>query len=373
MALEPFDIASLPVPAQRIVGAEAQPRMKQMAAKGIVPGLRPDALVAVIALLTQDSDRAIADEATATLGKLPPPVMQGALGADLHPWVIDVFSRAHAGDRDVLARLLAMPRVSLDTVEDLAKTGTEPVTELIATNEERLLANPKIIAALYLNKATRMSTADRIVELATRNGVEVQGIPAWREVSTAIKGELIVEATEEALPDDQLFYEQDALATELSDEAAEDAFYEDDEGKEKVQDRYKPLAQRLAEMSVSQRVRRAMLGTKEERMILVREQNKVISAAAARSPLLKEGEVAQIARNRNVTDEVLRIIGTTPEWLKSYQVKRNLVENSKTPLAIAAALIPQLREADLRKLAGDRNVSSAIQMAARRHLQRRRH
>jgi hypothetical protein len=63
---------------------------------------------------------------------------------------------------------------------------------------------------------------------------------AWREASIAIKDELIVEASEEALPDDTLFYEQDALAAELSDEAVEDAFYDNEEGKEEVAERFKP-------------------------------------------------------------------------------------------------------------------------------------
>src|SRR5690606_38324958 len=118
--------------------------------------------------------------------------------------------------------------------------------------------------------------------------------------------------------------------------------------------------------------RRAMLGTKEERLMLVRENNKIVSAAAARSPLLQESEVVQITRNRGVNEDVLRIIATTPEWLKSYQVKMNLVENAKTPIAIASRLVVQPREADLRKLAKSKNVSSAVQMAARRHLERRR-
>ncbi len=373
MPIDKLDPASLPGPAQKIVAPDAPPRLKQMAAKGVVPGLKPDAIVAVLAVLAEDGDAAIAQEAQGTLAKLPAPVMTGALGADLHPWVIDVMARGYLADRDVLAKLIAMPRVAMDTVEHLAKHGGEPVTELIATNEERLLANPPIIAALYMNKRTRMSTADRIVELAQRNGVEVTGIPAWREVATAIQDELIVEPSEEALPDDQQFFEIDALADQLSDVAGEDAFYTDAEGKEQVDDKVKPLHQRLAEMTPSQKIRRAMLGSKEERMILVREQNRVVAEAAIKSPLMQEGEVAQIARNRNVSDVVLRSIATTPEWLKSYQVKKNLVENSKTPIALASALIPQLRESDLKRLATDKNVSSAIQMAAKRHLQRRSH
>lgn len=373
MAIPPLDLATLPAPAQRIVAPDAQPRMKQLAAKGVVPGLRPEAIVAVVALLSGDPDAAIAAEASSTLANLPPPVMTGALAADLDPWVIDKLADAQRENRDVLAKLFAMPRVSVDTVETLARTGSESVTELIATNDQRLLDHPSLIAALYMNKATRMSTADRIVELASRNGVTVSGIPAWREVVTAVQDELICEPSEEPLPDDQIFFEQDVLAEELSAALGPEAevFVEIEPGKEQVHEKAKSVAARLGEMSISQRVRRATLGTKEERMLLVREQNKLVAGAAARSPLMQESDIAMVAKNRNVSEEVLRIIGTSPVWLKSYTVKKSLIENAKTPVALAASLIPHMRESDLKRLSTDKNVSAAIQMAAKRHLQRR--
>ena len=65
-------------------------------------------------------------------------------------------------------------------------TVSSLVAELIATNEERMLAHPAIIERLYMNKATRMSTADRIIEIAVRHRLELTGIPAYKEVSIAI-------------------------------------------------------------------------------------------------------------------------------------------------------------------------------------------
>ena len=64
-------------------------------------------------------------------------------------------------------------------VGDGRASAREGVCELIATNEERLLAHPAIIEKLYLNKNSRMSTADRILELAVRNDIEL-GIPGLR-------------------------------------------------------------------------------------------------------------------------------------------------------------------------------------------------
>jgi hypothetical protein len=103
----------------------------------------------------------------------------------------------------------------------------------------------------------------------------------------------------------------------------------------------------------------------------VREQNRLVAAAVARSPRLQEQEVAQMSRNRNVSDEVLRIIGTSPEWRKSYHIMRNLVQNPRTPMTVTQRLVVQLHESDLQKLAKDKNVPSPVRMAARRHLDRR--
>ncbi|MEZ4312199.1 MAG: hypothetical protein R3F14_29575 [Polyangiaceae bacterium] len=274
---------------------------------------------------------------------------------------------------EVVARLLQMPQIAMETVEELARAGNEAVTEIVATNEERLLGHPRLVELLYFNQHARASTIDRLVELMTRHGVELHGIPAWKEAALAIQGELIAEPSDEPLPDDILFRETAELAESLAREAneAEDTHLENEEGTEDLNDKFMPLYQKLAAMSVGQRIRRAQMGTREERMLLVRDSNRIIATSAIRSPLMQENEVMLLSRNRNLSDDVLRVIATTPEWLKSYSVKRNLVENPKTPVMIATRLVEHLREADLRKVSRSKNVTGPVQEAARRHLNRR--
>jgi len=371
--MEPIDITKLAPPAQKVLSPGAPPPLRLMAAKGIMPGVKAQDIVAVLVLLSSEPAGQVAETAAATLAALPAPVLQAALGAPLEAAVIDALARANLERKEVIEPLLRQPSISLETVAHLASKGSEAVTELVATNEERVLAHPRLIELLYLNQSTRMSTADRLVELAVRHGLELHGIAAWEEAKRAIEGELIAEPTDEPLPEDELFKETAQLAEQLATGEDEDTHVEDDEGTEKVKDKFLPLSQRLAEMTVSQKIRRAMLGTKEERMLLVRDRNKLIAEAAVRSEQMQEPDIVLISRNRSVADTVLRIIGTSPEWLRSYQIKKHLVENAKTPIGIAQKLITQLREADLRQLARDKNVPSAVQLAARRHLSRRKH
>src|SRR5262249_10210675 len=140
--------------------------------------------------------------ATTTLGKIPAPLLNGALAGALQPGVLDAIAPIFAKDAAVAERILAHPNLDPTTVAEIAARADEQVAELVAINEARLLAHPVVIEKLYLNKSTRMSTADRIIELAVRNKVELTGLPAFREAAAAIADELIAEPTSEKSYDD---------------------------------------------------------------------------------------------------------------------------------------------------------------------------
>jgi hypothetical protein len=126
------------------------------------------------------------------------------------------------------------------------------------------------------------------------------------------------------------------------------------------------LLVRLAAMTIAQRVVRAMKGSREERAILIRDPNKLVSAAVLSSPKITETEVEAIARMANVAEEVLRIIGRTRAWMKSYTVTVALAKNPKTPIALSMNLLSRLTDKDLRLISADRNVPDVLRTTARR-------
>jgi hypothetical protein len=366
--LTPVDPSTLAAPLQRIL--QAPPKLQEMAAKGVAPGVKPGDLVLLLVVFA-GSGPPLNELADKTLGSLPEPVLQGAIGGELHPQVIHELALRYHKRVDVLERLLTAPTLDMETVEAVAKAGSEAACEFVATNEQRLLENPRIIEHLYMNRNTRMSTADRLVELAVRNKVELN-IPAWKEVAAAIGDELIMEASEEPSPDDLLFQEVRAVADQLAaDGDMGDVYEEDDEGKLVLKDKFIPLQKRVAMMTPSQKMRLASLGNKEERMLLVRDSNRQVAVSAVRSPGFSMAEAEKVCGNRSIAEEVLRIIGSTPEFTQSYVVKKSLCENPKTPVALATKLIVHLRESDLRAVARSKNVTGPVQEAARRHLERR--
>jgi hypothetical protein len=369
----PIDLASLSPQARRVLDPASPAPMRAMAARGVVPGIKPGEGVAIVALLAESDDETVAAAARTTLEKLPAPLLNGALAGDMHPGVLAVLAPFYANNAVVMEKIIAHPALPAAAVVVVAAMANENVAELVAVNEERLIANPAIIEKLYMNKATRMSTADRVLELAVRNKLDLKGIPAYKEAAAAIGQELIAEASVEPTPDDVLFAETEAAAQKIKlDAAIEDTHKRDEEtGDEVVDDKFLPIHQRLAAMTPSQKIRRAQLGSAAERLILVRDTNRLVSSAVVRSPSLQEPEVVRITASRQVSEDVLRIIAMDREWTRSHQIKLNLVQNPRTPFAFAAKLIPHLREHELKALSKSKNVTGSVVAAARQQLSRR--
>jgi hypothetical protein len=328
--------------------------LRQMAARGMAPGLKPGEALTVVAMLAESADEAVATAARATLDRLPAPLLNGALAGDLPPGVLAVIAPRFASNQGVMEKILGHAAMPTQAVVAVAAVASEAVAELVATNEQRLLENPEIIEKLYLNKSTRMSTADRILELAVRNNVELKGIAAYKEAATAIGMELIAEPADEPSPDDLLFKEVEAAAKEI----------DDDPEVEKV-------LQKFSDMTISQKIRQATIGDATARGLALRDSNRLVSSAAIKSPKIQENEVVRVAANRSVSEDVLRIIATSQEWTRSHQIKLNLVQNPRTPFTFVSKLIGHLREAELKALAKSKNVSGAVATAARQQLSRR--
>ena len=124
----------------------------------------------------------------------------------------------------------------------------------------------------------------------------------------------------------------------------------------------------LASMTFPQRLKAAMKGTREQRAILVRDANKLISTSVLSSPKVSIPEVESFARMQNVSEDVLRIIGSNRAWLKSYGVVLALAKNPKTPLGMSLNFMGRLTTKDVAKLAVDRNVPEALRIAARKKM-----
>ena len=124
----------------------------------------------------------------------------------------------------------------------------------------------------------------------------------------------------------------------------------------------------LAGLPIKKKIKLASKGTREQRAQLIRDPNKLVAAAVLASPKLTDAEVESFAKMANVSEEVLRVVGTNRMWLKNYGVVLGLVKNPKTPPAISMQLLQRINERDMKMLAVDRNVPEGLRLAARKFI-----
>ena len=128
------------------------------------------------------------------------------------------------------------------------------------------------------------------------------------------------------------------------------------------------ITQRLALLGVAGRMKAAMKGTKSERAILIRDPNKLVSAAVLSSPKLSDSEVENFAKMANVSEDILRTIGMNRAWIKNYGVIAALTRNPKTPLAVSMRFVQRLTERDLKMIALDRNLQEPLKLMVRKRI-----
>ena len=97
----------------------------------------------------------------------------------------------------------------------------------------------------------------------------------------------------------------------------------------------------------------------------------MVQQAAIGSPMMTESEAASIAQSRQVSEDVLRVIGSRREWLSNYELKRALVGNPKTPVGISMRFLSHLHASDLRDLSRSRGVPTALKTAALQRLDKK--
>jgi hypothetical protein len=183
----PLEPHLLSTAAQRALGPGPG---RSMAARGMMP-LPPLDQVAVLYQLALDPDTGISQSARMTAAGLPERLLAGTLAEPaVDPRVLDFFGQHVVEKPTVFDAIVLNPSVADPTIATMATRAGAREIDLIAQNEQRLLRHPEIIAAMYMNRRARMSTIDRVVELAVRNHVRVPGLAAWDEVARALTGEL---------------------------------------------------------------------------------------------------------------------------------------------------------------------------------------
>jgi hypothetical protein len=124
--------------------------------------------------------------------------------------------------------------------------------------------------------------------------------------------------------------------------------------------------QKIYRLNTAEKLITALKGSREERAILIRDPNRLVSMGVLGSPRITEAEIESFSAMKNISDQVLREIGHHREWTKRYTVINNLVRNPRTPIGIALTLVPRLNPRDIKGIAVDRNVPEPVRKQAQK-------
>ncbi len=328
----------------QVESGEASPQILEFVARGLVP-LPPDELVRAVASVLARGPAHLAPKAEQSFAAFDAAALKAAvLGKGIRPEQLDAIAR-RTEDEVVLELLIRHKSVPDETLAWLAETVAGPMQDIIVTNQVRLLQAPVIVERLFENPRLSPEIRRRADEF-----LEEFFLKKERE-----KDEAAAAA---------------AAAPAAAPEAATAPAPVEDEP-ELSEAEKKSLFARLSVMTVVQKIRLAYRGNKEERMFLVQDRNRLVSAAALKSPKTREADAESIANMKSVSEDVLRGVAFRRDWMRHYGVLRALVRNPRSPIDVTLGLVLKLNAKDMKLLSSDRNVPEAVRATARREVARK--
>lgn len=121
-------------------------------------------------------------------------------------------------------------------------------------------------------------------------------------------------------------------------------------------------------MGIGEKIKMALSGDKEWRSILVKDANKLVSGSVIKNPRITEAEILTLVKSGIQNDEIMRLICANKEWIKSYKIRKALIENNRTPVQHASRYLGTMDVKDLAYFAKSKNIATVISTLAKRLL-----
>ena len=280
--------------------------------------LEPPDRAEILTILATDADEMVANRARDTLLSFPMEFIIQALQRESALPGLFAYAARHMGDKPGVADAMAQNKhCSPEHLLPIARYLSTAGTQALMDDLDRLSSLPALAGALEHSTSVTAEQKAQLREL----------------LGSAIDQHALAEAAAEAEPD---------------------------LGKRQT------LLQRLATMTVAQRVQFAIKGASEARRTLIRDSNKIVQRAVLESPRLTDQEVESFACMSSLTDEILRLIAKNRNFRKNYVVVRNLMNNPKTPLDVSLHMLPILNVQDLKRLCMNKNIPETLRTTAQK-------
>lgn len=336
-----------------IRSGSAPTAIMRRAAQGTLSLPASEAIEILVALA---EDRELGAEAEQTLGKWDEQsLIEVASSAETPAGVLTHLLEHHAGRPSVIAALCENPVLPLEELETVARqAGAETLAAM--AQSVRVRGSSRLLELMAANPAAE-PTRPKLNQWAAAAQV--------READEVAVHFLARHADDVARVDGQQF--ELVASGEGEDDPLDNLLSRVKKGETPVRPEeiaQLSVLQRLDRMRVGDRIKLAVRGNREERMILIRDRSKLVSWAVLESPKVSEAEMESFASMKNIQEAVLRAISSKRKYMKLYGVVRALVSNPKTPLDVALPLSARLLIKDLHALAMNKNVNDTVRKMA---------
>jgi len=332
-----------------ILSGKAPFKIRSAISQGLAP-LPPEDACKAMVFLTKDAENTIVSSANKTLSKIDEDVLVAQLESkDCDISVLEYFGITSDSDT-VLQTIIANPSTPSQLVESLSLTLTPELLGYVLDNRIRVLEHPGILRNIKLNPLATKDIQRLVQEIET----EFLGN---KKKEYAIDIQQVKETNPDPIPDLEFEFPLENVSL--------DGLPLDDPELNKI------VNEKLAGLSFREKIRYALFGNRQIRSLLIRDTNREVSRMVLRSPKITESEIESISSMRGISEEILRDIGNSKEFIKSYNIIHNLIKNPKTPPVISQRLIFRLRNHDLTMLSRDRGIPEVIRFYATRMIDQR--
>jgi hypothetical protein len=372
----PLSLEVLTANFRKHVDPKAPVPLRMMGAKGLVP-MGPREMATALFMLTFDADAGVRETAAKSAAALPDKILSVALRDETADSVVlDYYAGVLSGRPEYLEIIALNAGASDKTVAKVAALAPERVTEIIAQNQLRILRDQDIVRALCNNPVTRPSTIDSVCDFCVRSGLVLDDLPAFKAARRRILGGTVA--------DEEAAAAAHAKAVEAEAEAerilatlgagSEHLAVDPDAPPASTDEanRRMTISQQIMKLSVAKKIEWAnKKGNKEVRTLLLRDPNKLVQMAVVQSPRITEDEIAKLSLSRTLPMEVLMYIYNNRQLTRNYNIKVNLVNNPKVPVAVSMRFLSLLRTSELKALSKNKNVPNALTTAARNMVEKK--
>jgi len=124
--------------------------------------------------------------------------------------------------------------------------------------------------------------------------------------------------------------------------------------------------QPIEAMSHAEKIQLALHGNRDQRMALLRDPNRALHQYVLKNPQTNADDVLTIAKNAQMSADLLKQIGERREWFQRPQIALALARNPKTPPDLAVRALEYVPMDALRQMAKGVGALPHVAAAARK-------